>query len=487
MKEQLQHIFDSARWLLPEGIIAGSLLTVLFTGLFVIQNRFLVLKAVVLLTYLVALTLLVFSPAATELLFGGMLRTDLFSTFFKLLFLTGGLITVLISHEDEKKPTEYFLLIHATVLGACLLAMSLNFVMILLSLELISLSSYLLAGFGSGKKSAEGGLKYFLFGSVATACMIYGMSLLYGISGSLDFTSDGFLNAAIRSPSLLFVLGGLLALGGFLFKIAAVPFHLWAPDVYQSAPTPVVAFFSVVPKLAGFAILSKFALAMHAFGQSPLQWQLIISLIAILTILVGNLSALMQTNAKRMMAYSSVAQSGFLLIGLAGMHMEGIQFMLFYSVVYLIMNFLVFHTLQQFEKSIGENPIPAFAGLGKALLWPSLAMLIGLISLTGLPPTAGFTAKLLIFSSLFQSYEQSSNLLLLVLFIVGLVNTVVSLFYYLKIPYHLFMKGLKSERGTIKTGWGGNLLSLILVILLVYLFIQPHVLMSWINRITFVL
>jgi NADH-quinone oxidoreductase subunit N len=214
---------------------------------------------------------------------------------------------------------------------------------------------------------------------------------------------------------------------------------------------------------------------------------MILALVSMISILIGNLSALSQINTKRMLAYSSVAQAGFLLVGLVTFSMEGIHFMLFYSTVFLVMNFLVFHALHQFEKNLGQFPISSFAGLGAGALIPSLSILFGLVALTGLPPTAGFTAKLLIFGSLWGSYQQNGEWFLLALFTIGLLNTVVSLFFYLKIPYYLFIKDRAGIVGEIKTDLTGNLLSLILVIVLFYLFINPNGLMGWINKITFVL
>jgi NADH-quinone oxidoreductase subunit N len=489
MKDQLTAISESVGYLLPELILTESLIGTLILGLILKTNKQRILHGIVLATYLVAIYLIIdrwpFHPVS---LFEGLMRLDDFSSFFKLLFLSGGLITIIISAEGrEDTSSEYVLLINAIVLGSCLLSMSMNFIMVLLSLELISLSSYILAGFGFNKKSAEGSLKYFLFGTAATACMIYGISLIYGLAGTLNFSSEQFLNNLIESKSTLLLVGSLLTLSGFLFKITAVPFHLWAPDVYESAPTPVVAFLSVVPKLAGIVILVKVVLAIQLFGQSGFPWQSILAFIAILSILVGNLSALAQTNPKRMLAYSSVAQSGFILIGLVVLGIEGLHFMMFYSVVFLVMNFLVFSVLNQYENSSASETVSAFKGHGRLSFFPAFSMLIGMVALTGLPPTAGFTAKLLVFSSLWATYQETQTIILLVLFLIGISNTVVSLFFYLKIPYFLYMKEPPEDARPIKNSNSSNLLHAILVILLIYLFLQPGVLMGWINRITFVL
>jgi NADH-quinone oxidoreductase subunit N len=488
LKEQLTGISESIGHLQPELVLILSIVISLVLGLVLKKNKQIILNAVSLVTYLISFLLIIQTwPHQPVSLFGGMMRLDDFSAFFKLLFFTGGFLTILISKQKEETASEYIILIDAILLGACLLAMSMNFVMLLLSLELISLPSYMLAGFAFDRKSAEGSLKYFLFGTVATACMIYGISLIYGLSSTLDFSSNEFIEALIDSKAPLLFVASFLILAGLLFKIAAVPFHLWAPDVYESAPTPVVAFLSVVPKLAGLAIFIKMVLALNLFGQSALPWSMIVAIVAILSIVIGNLSALAQTNPKRMLAYSSIAQSGFLLIGLATMSMEGIHFTMFYAVIFLIMNFLVFAVLHQFENSISIQSVNNFVGLGRLSIFPAFVFLIGMISLTGLPPTAGFTAKLLIFSSLWTGYQDSQSIVLLVLFGVGLINTVIALFYYLKIPYLLFLKEPASESIPIKISPLRNLLHLILVVLLIYLFLLPGGLMGWINQITFVL
>lgn len=489
LKDQLTSISDSVGHLLPELILLAALVIVLVLGLILKKNKLTVIHTITAITFALAFFVTLQNwPPQPVALFGGMMRLDDFTSFFKLLFFTGGFLTILISTRKEERATsEYAMLILAIVLGACLLAMSMNFVMVLLSLELISLSSYVLAGFAFDRKSAEGSLKYFLFGTVATACMIYGMSLLYGLSGTLDFSSNKFIESLMDNHSQLILVASFLIIAGLLFKISAVPFHLWAPDVYESAPTSVVAFLSVVPKLAGFAILIKIVLSLNLFGQSMILWGTVVAVISLLSILVGNLSALAQTNPKRMLAYSSIAQSGFLLIGLATISMEGIHFSMFYSLVFLLMNFLVFAVLKQFENSISIESMNNFSGLGRSSFFVAFSLLVGFVALTGLPPTAGFTAKLLIFTSLWASYQDTHSIILMILFIVGLVNTVIALFYYLKIPFLLFLKIPAKEIGPIKTSYSGNLLNLILVVLLIYLFLAPGELMGWINQITFVL
>jgi len=243
----------------------------------------------------------------------------------------------------------------------------------------------------------------------------------------------------------------------------------------------------VVPKIAGLGALIKFVLAINLFGQSRFDWQLVLAAIAALSITVGNFSALWQTNPKRLLAYSSIAQSGFLLVGMVPMSLNGVHTALFYATILLIMNFLTFFTVQQFERD-GVSTIPSFAGLGKSGSFRSIALSTGLISLVGLPVTAGFSAKLFIFSGLWEAYSQSHKMVLIVLLVFGLINTVISLFYYLRIPYYLFIKDKSDHTApSVKLPFVENLLSFILVILLLLLFFRPDFLMGWIIRVNFVL
>ena len=307
-----------------------------------------------------------------------MLRSDSFSAYLKILIDVGGIFTVLMTWRNQKQEhlSEYYALVITVVLGAHLLVMSTNFVTVFIALELISISSYVLTGFSFSRAGAEGSQKYFLFGSVASAVMLYGFTFLYGLTGTLDFSSPDFVNALMNKNSTLFLVAGSMALAGFFYKMAAAPLHPWAPDVYEAAPMPIVAFFSVVPKLAGLGVLTKFSLALNLFGQSSHDWQFVICFVAILSLTVGNFSALWQNRPKRLMAYSSIAQSGFLLVGVGAFIPTGIDFMLFYATVYLLTNFLVFIYLQYFD-TMGFESMESFAGVGKTFVWPCVCLLIG--------------------------------------------------------------------------------------------------------------
>lgn len=487
LDDQLTGITQSLAFVLPELILATALLIILVGGLFNNQRN----------SYFNGFTILVAMASAgvsiaegfhnSESLFNGMLQREGFGNFLMLLVDVSVVFTCLMSIREKRRGqvSEYYALILAVALGSHLLLMSSNFIMVFLSLELISISSYVLAGYSFNKSGSEGSLKFFLFGSVASAIMLYGFSILYGITGTLDFTTSQFFNGLLQESSPLILIAGLMGLAGFLFKMAAAPMHPWAPDVYEAAPMPVIAFLSVAPKLAAVGILTKFLLALHVYGQGQYDWQVIVTAITILTITVGNFSALWQTNPKRMMAYSSIAHSGFILVGVAAFLPQGLQFMLFYASVYLLMNFAVFVYLSYFEHH-GIFSMSAFSGKGKTFIWASVGLTIGLVALTGIPPTAGFTGKLFIFSALWDAYQETHKTLLLWLLVFGLLNTVVSLFYYFRIPYYAF---LKSGDDVIaqKNGQFENLFGLILVVLIVVTFFIPGLLMGLINRINFVL
>ncbi len=487
LADKLEWIQLSIAYAWPEIWLCISVVLLLFASLIQSnQNKW--IDALALMAFLISLLLsaLQFAESNTSMaLFNGMLRLSDFSIYIKVLIDLAAVLTVFMSYAQQEKKGEYYALIATATLGAHLLCMSNHFVMAFIALELISLPSYALAAFGFQKKSMEAALKYFLFGSVASAIMLYGMSLLYGITLTLDFTSATFQQAVLYNQSYFLIISVCMVLIGFLFKLSSAPAHPWAPDVYEAAPTPLVAFFSVVPKLAGLSILLRFMQVLSLNGAASIRWYIIIGLVAMLTLTVGNFAALLQKNPKRMMAYSSIAQTGFLLIGVITLSEQGLHFMLFYATVFLVGNYLVFWYISFFEdRSI--SAIEQYAGTGKNYPFASIMLLIGLISLTGLPPTAGFMGKLFIFSSLWSSYESSEGMMYLLVFIVGLLNTVVSLFFYLKIPYQAFLKS-ESQVLIIKKSPLINLLGFILVMVLLGLFFMPSGLMGWLNRITFAL
>ena len=421
--EQLELTWMSFKFFIPEVVLISAILFLLVIGLVEKEanDLFTFLSFSALVISLLAIIYFLAHRRRQQIFFMICFDSDSFSAYLKILIDVAGIFTVLMTWRNQKQEqlSEYYALVITVVLGAHLLVMSTNFVTVFIALELISISSYVLTGFSFSRAGAEGSQKYFLFGSVASAVMLYGFTFLYGLTGTLDFSSPDFVNALMNKNSTLFLVAGSMALAGFFYKMAAAPLHPWAPDVYEAAPMPIVAFFSVVPKLAGLGVLTKFSLALNLFGQSNHDWQFVICFVAILSLTVGNFSALWQNRPKRLMAYSSIAQSGFLLVGVGAFIPTGINFMLFYATVYLLTNYLVFIYLQYFD-TIGFESMESFAGVGKTFVWPCVCLLTGLIALTGLPPTAGFTAKFFIFSSVWESYQLSGKPILLWLLVFGL-------------------------------------------------------------------
>ncbi len=487
---KLQSIIGDLSYLLPEFILVAIILIVLLADL-IFKNQPKLVRVIAIVGLLFELYLATRQYLHIDKsmsIFAGMVTLNSLAAFWKMLFSVGALLTILMNQSKASrwKTAEYHMMIITITLGANLLAMSSNLLMIYISIEIISITSYILTTFSFEKKSSEAGIKYFLFGAVASAIMIYGMSLLYAVTLTLDFMGQLFTDALLQANPLPVIVGSVMLVAGFIYKIAAAPLHVWSPDVYTAAPTPVVAFFSVVPKLAGFAILIKLILVINLFGLGPIHWPTIIAILAMITILIGNFSALWQNNVKRLLAYSSIAHSGFLLAGFAAFSQPALQNVLFYAVVYLIMNIATFMIVNYFERNKGITNVADYAGL--VVKYPFLTVLLAIlfISLTGIPPTGGFTAKLLIFTSIWESYSQTDNQWLLYLLVFGLLNTVISLFFYLKVPFYMIFRTADKEMNNDKIKFGiENYFAGILVLAILLIFFKPEWLMGLINNINF--
>ena len=368
-----------------------------------------------------------------QYLFQNMLLLDHAAVYFKILIAVSTLCILAHIHlTDTNLPPEFYSILLAVLLGLFILTMAVNGLSIYLSLEMVSIGGYMMVAFGQDKKASEGGLKYLLFGAISSSIMLYGFSLLYGMGGTFDFLSPLFVqNMQQQSPQIVTV-ALFLSLAGLLFKLSLAPFQVYAPDVYEAAETPVAAFLSVVPKAAALLVFLRFSFIL------PSNFQSVTAIVALVSILVGNFSALWQTNFKRLLAYSSIAQAGFILVGIVSNNQFGVQSAIFYISVYSFMNLAAFFLLDILGN--GKTQISDFAGMGSAYPFLSVLLVFILISLVGLPPTAGFTAKLLVFSSLWESYQTNPNNLKIWLLIIGLLNAVVALFYYLKIPFQLFLR-----------------------------------------------
>ena len=381
----------------------------------------------------------------------GMVTVDRFATFFKL-FTVGSLIVVtlfvLFDRRERKHGIgEYFFLLLGAAIGIFFMVGTNNLLLLMLGLELLSLASYSLAGFHKGdKRSAEAALKYIVFGGLSAGVMLYGISLLYGLTGTIDLNVMGRGGEGAVSLSEQFAVSPVpvavsvvLVLAGFAYKVSVVPFHFWTPDVYQGAPTPVTTFLAVASKAAGFAVLLRFVGALfmvegvqEAVTDYGERIGLLLAILAAVTMTLGNLSALRQSNLKRMLAYSSIAHAGYVMIGLAAMTTAGFSAAIFYLAAYYLMNLGAFGFLLYFEGITGSEEIDDLKGLGWRYPMVSIAMVVFLVSLTGLPPTVGFYGKLLLF------YEGIDAGLAWLVVVAGL-NSVISLFYYFRVAKALFL------------------------------------------------
>lgn len=511
LEHKLSEITDSLSYLLPEALLTAFLLLLLLVDLIGRHKATYWLISISLIGFIGHLFLLfrqweMLSVQQEHLVLLDMLRLDGMGIFFKAIFSLSGIFTVLLNlhyrsgtdeaeSESLRELGEFYLVLYGLLLGTSLMVMSANLLMLYLSIEIVSICSYILTNFNFDKKSAEAGIKYLLFGGVASGLMLYGISLIYGFSGTLFLEDPALVHHLSQIPSFALIPALLLIAAGLLFKVSAVPFHIWAPDVYEGAPTPVVALFSVVPKIAGIAVLLRFTGFFDALKTQMLllDWQWIGSIIAIITIVVGNFAALSQPNAKRMMAYSSIAHSGFLLVGVIAYSEFGTDSVLFYAAIYLLMNFAAFLLIKMISRKTGYEYIKDYKGLGAKFPLLAVLMLIVMISLTGLPPTAGFTAKLFIFSALWQTYQSSGSTIMMLLLLIGLFNTVVSLFYYLKIPYYMFFKQKEGEALELKEpqstyrmiNVADKVMVFVLVIPLLILFFKANWLMELIKFIHF--
>ena len=428
--------------LMPELIIALTLLIVLVFDLFdSISKTVLGWMTIVGAGIALWVSIQMHQAGTVGTQFSEMLKVDNFSLFFNIIFLVSTILVALISISylggRDRKQGPYYLLILLATLGMMLMAAGNELIIVFLGLELMSLSLYILAGyFRESPASSEAGMKYLLLGAFASAFFLYGIALIYGGAGT---TSVPAIAEAIAAPnkSPLLLAGMFLLIVGFGFKVAIVPFHQWAPDVYEGAPTTIAAFISAGPKAAGFAAFLR--IFMEALPNLQVEWSGVIILLAMLTMTVGNVIAIAQTNIKRMLAYSSIAHAGYILIGLAAANSEGISSAMLYLLVYCVMNIGAFGAVILAKTADGESlMISDYAGLGLRKPLLAMFMTVMLLSLAGFPPTAGFVGKFYIFKSAVGAGH-------IWLVIIGAVNTAISAFYYLRVVVTMYMREPEEE------------------------------------------
>jgi NADH-quinone oxidoreductase subunit N len=392
------------------------------------------------------------------LAFAGMVRVDLFVQMFLVMFVVALILATLISLDVKGLKTNgefYGLLIFSTV-GMGFMAASNNIVMLYVALETTSIALYMLAGFiRQSTVSTEAGMKYFLFGAFTSTVLLYGLSLLFGFTGGRTGYSE--IEAALRQltarqETLPIMVALVLITAGFGFKIAAVPFHMWTPDVYEGSPTPITAFISVASKAAGFAVFVRFFLIV--FGPLQEQWVGFVAILAAVTMLLGNLVALQQRNFKRMLAYSSIAQAGYVLIGVAAVGELGTAAVLFYLSVYVLTNIAAFAVAEIATNATGSELIKDMAGLSRRAPGIAFALLAAMLSLAGVPPLAGFFGKFYIFQAAVGYTNPQGQHSLVWLALLGVLTSIIALYYYLVVLKVAYVDRAEGEDVPLKTSGG---------------------------------
>ncbi|MFC1904110.1 NADH-quinone oxidoreductase subunit N [Chloroflexota bacterium] len=444
---------------IPELTLAVFALLVILLDLFTEQKKLLAKVSISGLVIAGGVTISMWGGSFPAI-FNNMLAVDSFALFFKLLFLGIALLVILASLDYVAKfarfQGEYYALVLLSTLGMMLMAATADLISIYIALELTSISLYALVGFLKDAKSTEASLKYLLLGAVASAVLLYGMALIFGLTGKTQLGEIAQVIQTMPPQTILaspaFILAIVLLVAGFGFKIAAVPFHMWVPDVYEGAPTPITAYLSVASKAAGFAIIMRVFLS--AFGTPAwltMNWGLIFAVLAVTGMTLGNIAAIPQANIKRMLGYSSIAQAGYLMVGLAAIGFSpvndivGRSSILFFLASYALTNMGAFIAIIAISNKLNSDLIEDYTGMGKRTPLVALALTLCLISLIGMPPAAGFMAKFYIFSAAVKHH-------LLWLVIIAVINSVISAYYYLRVVKVMWLGQATSEEKVPSSG-----------------------------------
>jgi NADH-quinone oxidoreductase subunit N len=423
------------RYLVPEISLFATAVAAVFTHIFFRKRGHRWAGWVSLAGFLAVAVLLLASPRSAVGIFSGNLVVDPFAVYFNLSFLLSAALAVLLAFRffdvEGSEPGEVYSLMPLTIVGMMVAVSSADLITTYVAFELFAIPSYILAGiFKKDRRSGEAGIKYFFLGTLSSAIMLLGMALVFGLSGETHYAAISAFLGVTASPIAL--AGMVLFFAGLFFKAALVPFHMWAPDVYEGAPTPLVVFLSTAPKAAVFALLVR--LIAGPFSRYEIQWNAVFQIVAVITMFWGNIAALLQKNIKRLMAYSSIAHAGYLAIGLAAWGEPARWTILFYVVVYVIMNTAAFGLALLVRKgqTFGED-VNDLRGLARKSPLAAASLVVLLLSLTGIPPTAGFMGKYFLFAA-----AVGKGMYLLV--VAGALNSVISLFYYFRIGRAAFLE-----------------------------------------------
>lgn len=482
---ELQNLYEALSYIKPEISVAVYLiLIVLFDLIFNNDKKF--LHYIALIGVLVTGFFVIDQFGFTGTAFlsegnpsaQGMVAIDPFGSFFKLIVLIASVLIILFSmSSDEIKKSfdrlgEYYTLMFGMILGMFMMISASDLILIYLSIELLSLSSYVLAGFTKLRdRNSEAALKYIIYGAVSSGLMLFGISIIFGLTGN---TNIFVINQILQTADInlvAFSTAVLLVFVGIGFKISAAPFHFWTPDVYEGSPITITAFLSVASKAAGFALLIRLIKSMFIIDVTEqgywqlvesFDWKSLLIIVSILTMTLGNFSALWQDNLKRMLAYSSIAHAGYILLGIAVLSNQGLLAVMIYFLVYTIMNLGAFFIVMIIANKTGSENIDDYDGLGITTPFLGVTLAIFLVSLTGLPPTAGFIGKLYLFIALVDAQ-------MIVVALIALLNTVVSLYYYIRVLKHLFLTKPTEQTSVVPVS-GMNTVLIILLIIPVLLF-----------------
>jgi len=454
----VQQVLQNLTHFLPETVLAVTFCVALLAGL-IFRKTPKVVGWVAFVGVMATLFFVVNQAGTSEEIFSGMIAVDPFAIFFKLLTAVSALMIFLFSiystevQTTVKRMAEYYALLVSMTLGMFLMAGATNLLMMVLEMELTSYSSYILAGYTKeASDSSEASLKYIIYGAVSSGVMLYGASILFGLSGATNYSgiNRALMLSAPNYSALL--IATIFIIVGFGYKISAVPFHFWTPDVYEGAPITITAFLSVASKAAGFAMMIRFfkvifidtsILALPSgvwISLYNFEWNKLLVILSVLTMTLGNLVAVWQDNLKRLLAYSSIAHAGYMLMGVVLLSDKGLAAVLIYFVMYLFMNLGAFYVVMLVANKTGSEDISAYKGIGYRSPIIGVSMAVFLVSLTGLPPTAGFIGKFYLFAAVLDARW-------FWLAVVGAVNSVISLYYYTRVLRYMFLREPEDRSG----------------------------------------